>query len=200
MTLVVARYNEDLAWTREFPVKIIYNKGDRSTIPDDLQEFVIDLPNVGREAHTYLYHIIQNYDTLDDTTIFCQGHYEDHIGLSPGEFRDTFTNIQGYSKNYLPVYESWGRQYDFNLEIWGKPLGNSDLLYGPWYEKIFGEYDASPYLYIAAIFSVDKSYILNRTKEFYESLLKEVEYHDSPLEAHFMERSWVQIFKINPLV
>lgn len=200
MTLVVSRYNEDLEWTREFPVKIIYNKGDRRTIPDDLQKFVVDLPNIGREAHTYLYHIIKNYDALDETTIFCQGRYEDHVKLSPSEFRETFTNIQGFSKNYVPIYASWGRHYNFNIKDWGKPLGHPELLYGPWYEKIFGEYDSSLYLYVAAIFSVNKSHILNRTKEFYESLLKELEYHDSPQEAHFMERSWIQIFKINPLL
>lgn len=37
------------------------------------------IPNVGREADTYLHHIISNYGTgLPATTIFCQGHPFDH--------------------------------------------------------------------------------------------------------------------------
>ena len=34
---------------------------------------VIPLPNVGRESHTYLTHIVTQYDDLSDYTIFFQG-------------------------------------------------------------------------------------------------------------------------------
>ena len=30
------------------------------------------LPNVGRESHTYLHHIVSNYDSLADWTVFSQ--------------------------------------------------------------------------------------------------------------------------------
>ena len=33
----------------------------------------INLPNIGREAHTYLYHIINNYDNLADINVFLPG-------------------------------------------------------------------------------------------------------------------------------
>lgn len=33
----------------------------------------IELPNVGREAHTFLHHILKNYDTLADVTFFVNG-------------------------------------------------------------------------------------------------------------------------------
>lgn len=68
--LVIARYNEDISWLSKVKnMKItIYNKG-----VDDLNLNNIKLPNIGRESHTYLTHIINNYDNLADTTIFCQG-------------------------------------------------------------------------------------------------------------------------------
>ena len=60
--LVVARYNEDVNWLKKVPKNIniiLYNKGK-----DDIQFKFIKLDNIGRESHTYLYHIINNYDKL----------------------------------------------------------------------------------------------------------------------------------------
>ena len=81
--IVVARYNEDLLWLKDVPkdIKItIYNKGK-----DDISYPYISLPNIGRESHTYMYHIVNNYDNLADMTIFCQGesifHSPDFINL-----------------------------------------------------------------------------------------------------------------------
>lgn len=68
--IVVSRYNEDISWTFKYsPNVIIYNKG-QDYIPN-----AISLPNVGRESHTYLYHIISNYHQLADRTVFVQGTY-----------------------------------------------------------------------------------------------------------------------------
>lgn len=82
MQVVIARYKEDLSWVeREFPNEnvIIYNKG-----PDDLPNSItskykiVSLPNFGRETHTYLYHIVHNYDHLAERTLFLQGNPFDH--------------------------------------------------------------------------------------------------------------------------
>ena len=68
--LIIARYNEDLFWLNEWQSQfdiVVYNKGK-----DDLKQDykIINLPNIGREAHTYLYHIVNNYDTLAENNIF----------------------------------------------------------------------------------------------------------------------------------
>lgn len=66
--IVVSRYNEDISWTYKYqPNVIIYNKGK------DHISGSIRIPNVGRESHTYLYHIIQNYDSLPERIVFVQG-------------------------------------------------------------------------------------------------------------------------------
>ena len=201
--LVVARYNEDVQWTREFDRKIIYNKGDRNTIPEDLQHCVIDLPNVGREAHTILHHIIENYDTLDELTIFAQGSYKEHYFSVPADrFKRWFERTDcGHSINFMNT-DRWNegrRSYDFSLKSWGgRELGHNDLKYGSWFESVFSEpYVDSPFAYAFSIFSVDNQHIHRRPKEFYEALIKHLDYHNSPVEAHFMERSWLQVFKIN---
>ena len=38
---------------------------------------IISLPNLGRESHTWLYHIVNNYHELDDINIFLQGKVDD---------------------------------------------------------------------------------------------------------------------------
>jgi len=72
--LVVARYNEDISWTKRYPNVTIYNKGS----PINGYDNVINLPNVGREGHTFYTHIVLNYDNLDDMTIFLQGNPFEH--------------------------------------------------------------------------------------------------------------------------
>jgi len=68
--VVLARYDEDTSWATQYKDRAnisIYNKGP---IPHpDAKE---QLPNVGRESHTYLHHIIENYHTLADWTVFSQ--------------------------------------------------------------------------------------------------------------------------------
>src|SRR5688572_16556932 len=75
LELVVARYNENLNWLRRVPKEFrvtIYDKSDEN-LPN-----AMDLPNVGREAHTYLWHIVARYDSLAEVTVFCQGRPFDH--------------------------------------------------------------------------------------------------------------------------
>ena len=116
--IVVARYNENLDWLKKIKkskdLKItVYNKG-----PDDIDVPFIRLPNIGRESHTYLYHIINNYDNLADQTIFCQGdsrfHSPDFLDLI-NKHRKKFEPVQPLTAWYADVQEH-------QLEIPPKPL------------------------------------------------------------------------------
>jgi hypothetical protein len=73
--IVVARYNESIDWTNAYnDICVIYNKGNDI----ECSSKVIALPNVGREGHTYLYHIINCYDILKKKTIFTQAQFLEH--------------------------------------------------------------------------------------------------------------------------
>ena len=70
MKLVVARYQEDISWLRlvnavPFVVNKFYNDNSYNGVT---------LPNIGRESHSYLWYIINNYVCLDDYTCFVQGN------------------------------------------------------------------------------------------------------------------------------
>lgn len=83
LELVVARCHEDLNWLRRVPKRFrvtVYNKGlDVPALPRRHGVEVHALPNVGREAHTYLHHLIRRYDSPADITVFAQGKPFDHV-------------------------------------------------------------------------------------------------------------------------
>eukprot|EP00494_Astrolonche_serrata_P033528 UN33797 len=66
--IVLARYDESVYWNRMYEdITTVYNKG--SYLEGDN---VIELENVGREGHTFLTHVVRNWDNLADWTIFSQ--------------------------------------------------------------------------------------------------------------------------------
>jgi hypothetical protein len=72
--VIVARYNENIDWLKSIlNYCVIYNKGRKLNIQNEIM-----LDNIGRESHTYLHHIIQNYDQLEDVLVFTQANISDH--------------------------------------------------------------------------------------------------------------------------
>ena len=72
LELVVARYDEDVAWTQPFArVTTVYNKGGEM-LSVDSASVLVRMPNIGLEQHSFLYHILHNYDKLAERTVFAQ--------------------------------------------------------------------------------------------------------------------------------
>jgi hypothetical protein len=78
--IVVAKYREDVNWTELFAEnRTIYSKYRVDTD-------YIRLPNRGREAGTYLYHIKERYHDLAERTLFLQGNPFSHELLSLSDY------------------------------------------------------------------------------------------------------------------
>jgi len=181
--IVVARYNEDIEWTKQFENVLIYNKGN-------ILEDSVKLPNVGREGHTYYKYICDNYDKLADYIVFLQGYPFDHSPniindlqqLNEKEFNIDFkflsncivetTFKEQLNKHYqcIGIYETYKR-------IFGKDCEDEQIIFG-----------------CGAQFIVSKKNILNRPKSFYESIVKMLEYHIDPFEVYDIERFHKYIF------
>ena len=195
--IVVARYNEDISWLLPFKeITIIYNKGDNHNLLNNFT--TIQLDNVGRESHTYLYHIINNYEHLADKTIFFQGKIDDHKIL---EIEDYFGkeeiigkydnleidklkhNIQHFGKYKLDYVNGnmkicIFKPFEWLIYILGINLDNIETTKVIW----------------GANFSLSKEIILSKPKFFYENIFRYINYHPNPEEGHILERSWYLIF------
>jgi hypothetical protein len=216
--LVVSRYNEDVDWLKTEPFNqfniILYNKG-----PEDPSENcesdhcrIINLENVGRENHTFLYHIINNYDNLGDVTIFLPGSCND-----PHKFMNTkividlvnqtkTTVLRGALFNDIPA-----DIYDFKIEKWeatnekNKQLNGENKLepspirpFGAWFEENFGKDVHCKVICYFGIFAVSKEHIRQHPKEYYEKFIKYLDHHSNPEVGHYMERSWGALFAPYP--
>lgn len=192
--IVVAKYNEDISWTKNYKNVKIYDKMNG------------DLPNIGRESHTYLTYIVNNYYNLPDVVFFTQGCKDDHC---PQISVDDFINISSmYSTNYSYLKSD----YYFYSENIGydkdhlynyrqvKLYPNDNLGFRKWFKTYVDEehnIDDGIYIWWGAIFSIKKECILSRPLNYYKKLLEYIPYTDNPEVGHYFERSWFYIFNCN---
>jgi hypothetical protein len=189
MIIVVARYKEDVEWTKQFSNVLIYNKGE--PLGEGYNEIMLE--NVGREGHTYFKHICDHYDNLDDYTCFLQGNPFDH---SPNIIKDLQNYIEQYSKDkdlkigfkYLSL---WMLRTNLHGCDYHPTLPMADV-----YEKIFHERKESMEIQfgMGAQCIVSRETILKKPKSFYENILKLVDYDINPLEVYVLERLQRLIF------
>ena len=188
MKIVISRYNENVEWANGLDDCLIYNKG---TTEFNTRHPVIALPNVGREGHTYLHHIIMNYNNLDDYTVFLQGFPFDHTPCLEQIVNDAKQQI--CEKKTLSPYSIISK----NVYTIGLDKGEySHGLAKEVYPKIFGkEKEEHTFTFGAgAQFIVSKEAILSRTKEFYKNMIKLLDYDVNPVEGYVIERFWNMIF------
>ena len=209
--IVIARYNEDLSWLEnEFTTEkiIIYNKGeDDITLPSHLNYKIIKLPNIGRESHTYLYHIISNYANLAARTLFLQGdpydpevtrfmyfplkkykimaHNKCHSIIAANCILDVIFLISKPIKNFNNVYKNRYLDTIFSNTSFAEYISDFGL------KRNF--FDIFIYLTYGGNFAIDRNNVLLNSKGYYEKIIKTLE-NKSPVEGHYLERLWDRIF------
>jgi hypothetical protein len=213
--VVVSRYSEKLNWLSVFPTEnvIIYNKGLDFTTPYEVKR----LPNVGRESHTYLSYIVENYENLPDIVIFTQGGF-DHFKYSnilthdPDNEETPFTinldrllNIKSCSLNFnITRFNTALKNY--RLENWNSDsldvLRLNDTVYNGkmWVNQFIApiNLDVIAYpIWWGACFSIRRECILSRPKEFYQELITHLDSSRNPEAGHFFERAWGLIFNLH---
>lgn len=201
--IIIAHYNEDIEWLKPYAKNvIIYHKGNESTPRFPVKKWV-KLENVWREWHTYLYHIINNYNNLADINIFLQGNIEDHK-----EEWIVFNNIIDYIKE---VQKKWFSTKKLELLVKKSPQINyiwkfkemlenwkmvkSELSFQNFYKDIFSK--NQPLVDIVFYwwcFWVNKNKILNREIKFYKKIMNYMDKTSNPEEWHYLERLWYNVF------
>ena len=194
---------------------LIYNKGStninaaRLQIPLCYVE-IIRLPNVGRCDHTYLHHIVQNYDCngLAPMTVFlsatalephkqwqtrCLVHLlrQGRISASRGAFVvDTGGQTPQSHYGFAPTHHLTQTQQ--NQQEYGQThLFPATLRpYEKWYHHHFGDLTL-PFVNFQSLFAVTNTQIC------YETLLQELSVHANPELGHYIERSSISIFRVS---
>jgi hypothetical protein len=211
--VVVARYNEKLTWIKEYPFNhfnyIVYNKGDNNNFEKSNVKQIINLPNVGRCDHTYLYHIITNYNKLSDVVVFFTGSI--NMPHKKNKAKKILENIikSGYNNSYFIGSYYNNVKYRLNNFLINhyrcndpqNYIKNSENIlhkckirpYGNWYQYFFGNICVHLVSY-GGIFSVDKREIIQHPITRYQRLIETVNKNSNPEAGHYIERSWTAIF------
>lgn len=163
--IVVARYSENLDWTKSYSDFVtIYNKGNATEYES------VSLPNIGREAHTYLHHIVNNYNNLAEYNCFLQGNPYDPHTPSLDQYLDYVINSNELVPDFVWLSSRMVESdFEYEREPYHAIFPNIKFAY----KTIFGKdpEDISFVFGSGAQFMVSKSNILKRPLEFYENLL-----------------------------
>jgi len=211
--IVVSRYNEDLKWLKEYPFNkhplVVYNKGQNDNYEklENVKE-ITNLKNEGRESHTYLYHIIKNYNNLAKVTVFLPGSIDTHQPKIVKSNR-LLEEIEKHKDSILLgniVKDPKEIDYNFTLDSWDstdtknktinneKQLQNSKIRpFGKWHETYFPNV-RNIMTTGFGIFAISREDIRQHPISYYKNLIKELEGCSNPETGHYFERSWYSVF------
>ena len=246
LEVVIARYNESLAWLDDAHLQTllsaaaarvrrtrggggdakgaapliryrVYNKGADTETAVAVGSGVTtatrisSLPNVGRCDHTYLHHVITEYDCgLAPVTLFVPASVPDSYKW--GKLCHILRHLRRHPWDSCLVGSPVdpGDMEGFFLDEWraSNPENNqvnpettllpaSPRPFGPWFRAQFGgEAAAWPRIVsYGGILAVSRHDIRQHPVDgWYRSLRDQVATHSNPEAGHYIERSWETIF------
>ena len=219
--LVIASYKENISWLEDyFPyVNHVYlyckdqeycARGITQLVATHPDRFTIThLPNVGREAHTYLHHILTHYDALPQRTVFTMASVHTSW-LRALSLRYALSDVGKMHKCVQFKQSMMNKLYRYEVTVGKLPmsLGEGYDRYavspiiaadtrplGPWLQKYIGvdirslQYRCGLGMH-GAIFSTTRDRLHTYTKEQYASLFALNAVGDSLEAGYYLEVSW----------
>lgn len=196
LEIVIASYKEPLEWTDEILPKredtkiTIYRATDN---PAKLGDAIVGpkkiaityIPNGGREAGQYLYHIINRYDSLSDVTVFLQGDATKH---SPRSSLESLTPAKFGEEQRPMAYLNMAKQFD---KPWPHELSpvHRVIHEGPWKNNIpkGGTFSVGAHIFAR------KEVILANSKQHYKEYYAK---RNDANFAHVLESTWHVVFGV----
>ena len=204
---VVSAYRENLDWLHNSlpgkPNIIVYSKHEDSKLqwPD-----AISLPNVGRCDHTYLYHIIENYDNLAPVTLFVTGSANiipmkkfalDYVIYPRLASQYKCLGLSNWTLPNLKVF-TYDSQTSVNRH--GHPgQKEPSTIYadirplGAWWDHNFPKMRFSMAYIQLGVFAASRNAIRSISISKWKMLLKQHEIGDNVEVGHYMERIWYNL-------
>lgn len=200
LELVICRCGEDLSWTRNIPPAVpitVYEKTPPSNAP---WPGSLALPNLGREAHAWLHHLTERYESLADWTIFAQGHPFDHVPDMHPVIR-RWAQGETTSQDFVWLGFLWETDNALGYPTfvnWTKNPERRELDLDGFFRKLWGEAAPERVRYVGGgQFVLSRAAAHRRPRDFYaraRSLAAEF-----PDAAHAFERTWDRVFLAPPL-
>ena len=197
--IVVSHFSENLNWLSPHADRChIYHKGVRE-LPQFKFRHWKNLPNLGRAAHSFLYHIVKNYNHLANITVFLEASeiepsnkfcYSDVM-----EFVKQARSSHFSVKSHYQKANEWGK-IDHPKQVGDKIKKVSNTMAEMWealYNHRHPEFYNSPR---SNCFAVSRHHILNHSQEFYEKCLSYVNSHEFPETVLYFERLWEALFTV----
>jgi hypothetical protein len=144
------------------------------------------LPNIGREQHTWLTYVIDNYYLLPNEIFFLPAPIYKHDRLKKFQERSTNPEILGIHENF--ILDEWN---DFKLEQ--APIRPMRA----WFEKYIGTWN--PYSQCVSLngyMRVTRNGILKRPRKFYIELRKQFGNFKETEVGHYFERAMGEVFSV----
>ena len=178
LKVVVSRYNEDVEWAKGLKYEtIIFNKNE-----SEYHLYDNNLPNVGREGHTFFNYIVSNYDNLPDYSAFLQGNPYDHCS-------DVVNKINNFDFN--TEFKPLGPLFEETMSI--EHINQQILNYG---NRIGFEITFPVYYVRGAQYIISRKLIHNKPKSYYEKILDTLSHSICPLEGYDVEKTLFQLYGI----
>jgi hypothetical protein len=227
---VVARYHESLDWLKREPYcwigqVVVYNKGPPLNPADaglSGSVTVVQLPNVGRCDHTFLYHILRCYDDLATVTVFVSGELNDPRKgpkirrVVDAALRTMDTVLMGGWFPSGPLPGGGGppaegvraAMSDFQLDEWTSSnernrvdVGGDGRMeraalrpFGRWYDAFWPDNPRVRIIAWYSIFAAHRRHIRQHPRSHYRRIMEGVRHHPNPEVGHYIERAWGAVF------
>ena len=192
--VVISKYNENYEWIKRINHKtIVYDKSENPI------EGSIPRPNIGREAETLLFHIIENYNNLPELTIFLQGDPRSNPVVYT--YDEVIDEINKEHEHKLKTILTWEGHINIR-DYWLKSCAIlNDILFEPNDDMV--KYSSG------VQYVIPKELILNRPLELYKMLHDQIMKYghkglvgdkkdlSDGIDAWTMELVWGNLFDIN---
>lgn len=178
--VVISKYKEDVSWTKDLRHEfIIFNKN-----VEDNPHYQNNLPNFGREGHTFINYIVENYDNLPDYNVFLQGNPFDHCP----KVIDIVNNFD-FKTDFLPL----GNLYTYELNL---TYNSIDEQMKKFAEEIGFDLRFPVTMVPGAQYIIHKSIIMRNPIDIYKKIRESLDHELYPQSVLDLEKTLFQLYGI----
>lgn len=212
--LIISYYDEDLSWLNmleHLSNKIyIYHKKAPYAWPKNLDKklkhkiSIHKMKNIGRDPHSYLYHIIHNYNHLGKRNVFtiASAQWVSRFSTLIYRLLDKPYCWKKYPKEKIKNYSFPGIGFLNMIPHMNKPYTTFEKSefdsFGQWSEHYLNipkenlqEYEICEW---DGIFSATDKEIQKYPKELYQKIIKSVENSENPENGYYVTFTWQILF------